>query len=69
MSAIDSADRRLELAQAVLRLRDQGQIKRKFAAIAVLELDPRRLNGLPFLGSGVTRHSHGRSTHASRSCS
>ena len=39
VSAVDSADRRLELAQAVLRLRDQGQIKRKFAAIAVLELD------------------------------
>jgi hypothetical protein len=39
VSAVDSADRRLELAQAVLRLRDQGQIKQKFAAIAVLELD------------------------------
>jgi hypothetical protein len=39
VSAIDSADRRLELAHAVLKLRDQGQIKRKFAAIAVLELD------------------------------
>jgi hypothetical protein len=39
VSAVDSADRRLELAQAVLRLRDQGQIRRKLAAIAVLELD------------------------------
>jgi hypothetical protein len=39
VSAIDSADRRIDLAQAVLTLRDQGQIKRKFAAIAVLELD------------------------------
>jgi len=39
VSAIDSADQRLDLAQAVLRLRDQGQINRKFAAIAVLELD------------------------------
>jgi hypothetical protein len=36
VTAVDSADRRLELAQAVLRLRDQGHIKRKFA---VLELD------------------------------
>ena len=39
VDAIDSADRRLDLAKAVLRLRDQGQIKRKFAAMAVLELD------------------------------
>ena len=39
VSAIDSADRRIDLAQAVLTLRDQGQIKQKFAAIAVLELD------------------------------
>jgi len=39
MLAVDSADRRLDLAQAVLSLRDQGKIERKFAAIAVLELD------------------------------
>ena len=39
VSAIDSPERRLALAEAVLRLRDQGQITRKFAAMAVLELD------------------------------
>ena len=39
LDAIDSPERRLALAEAVLRLRDQGQIKRKFAAMAVLELD------------------------------
>jgi hypothetical protein len=39
LNAIDSPERRLALAEAVLRLRDQGQIKRKFAAMAVLELD------------------------------
>jgi hypothetical protein len=39
VSAVDSPERRLELAQAVLRLRDEGQINRKFAAVAVLELD------------------------------
>jgi hypothetical protein len=38
-NAIDSPERRLALAEAVLRLRDQGQIKRKLAAMAVLELD------------------------------
>jgi len=37
--AMDSPERRLALAEAVLRLRDQGQIKAKFAAMAVLELD------------------------------
>ena len=39
LDAIDSPERRLALAEAVLRLRDQGQITRKFAAMAVLELD------------------------------
>jgi len=39
LNAIDSPERRLALAEAVLRLRDQGQRKRKFAAMAVLELD------------------------------
>ena len=39
VNAIDSPERRLALAEAVLRLRDQGQITRKFAAMAVLELD------------------------------
>ena len=39
LDAIDSPERRLALAEAVARLRDQGQIKRKFAAMAVLELD------------------------------
>ncbi len=39
LNAIDSPERRLALAEAVLRLRDQGQIKRKFAAMAVIELD------------------------------
>ena len=39
LNAIDSPERRLTLAEAVLRLRDQGQITRKFAAMAVLEID------------------------------
>jgi len=39
LDAVDSPERRLALAEAVLRLRDQGQIKPKFAAIAVFELD------------------------------
>ena len=39
IDAIDSPERRLALAEAVLRLRDQGHITRKFAAMAVLELD------------------------------
>ncbi|HEX4127103.1 MAG TPA: hypothetical protein VHX67_05945 [Acidimicrobiales bacterium] len=39
LDAIDSPERRLALAEAVLGLRDQGQITRKFAAMAVLELD------------------------------
>jgi hypothetical protein len=39
LGAIDSPERRLALAEAVLRLRDQGQIARKLAAMAVLELD------------------------------
>ncbi len=39
IDAIDSPERRLALAEAVLRLRDHGQITRKFAAMAVLELD------------------------------
>ncbi len=39
LDAIDSPEQRLALAQGLLRLRDQGQIKRKFAAMAVLELD------------------------------
>ena len=39
LNAIDSPERRLALAEAVLRLRDQGQITRKLAAMAVLELD------------------------------
>jgi hypothetical protein len=39
LGAIDSPERRLALAEAVLRLRDQGQIQRKFAAMAVLEID------------------------------
>jgi hypothetical protein len=39
LNAVDSPERRLALAEAVLGLRDKGQIKRKFAAMAVLELD------------------------------
>ena len=39
LAVIDSPERRLALAEAVLRLRDEGQITRKFAAMAVLELD------------------------------
>jgi hypothetical protein len=36
---VDTADRRIELARAVLSLRDGGRIPRKLAAMAVLELD------------------------------
>ena len=39
LNAIDSPERRLALAEAVLTLRNLGQLERKFAAIAVLELD------------------------------
>jgi hypothetical protein len=39
VAAIDSHERRLALAEAVLALRDSGRITRKFAAMAVLELD------------------------------
>lgn len=39
LDAVDSPERRLALAEAALRLRDQGQLNRKFAAIAVFELD------------------------------
>jgi SEC-C motif len=39
LDALDSPERRLALADAVLRLRDQGRIDRKLAAIAVFELD------------------------------
>jgi len=39
LNAIDSPERRLALAEAVLKIRDQGQIKRKLAAMAVIELD------------------------------
>lgn len=39
LDAIDSPERRLALAEVVLRLRDQDQIKPKLAAMAVLELD------------------------------
>ena len=39
LAAVDSAERRLGLAEAVLKLRDQGQLQPKLAAIAVFELD------------------------------
>lgn len=39
LDAIDSPERRLVLAEAVLRLRDEGQIERKLAATAVFALD------------------------------
>jgi hypothetical protein len=38
-NAIDSPERRLALAKAVLALRDQGKITKKFAAMAVIEID------------------------------
>jgi hypothetical protein len=37
--AVDTLERRIELAQAVIELRDQGRISAKLAAVAVLELD------------------------------
>ena len=36
---VDTVDRRVELAQAVIALRDQGRIPRRLAAVAVIELD------------------------------
>jgi hypothetical protein len=36
---VDTVDRRIELARAVMALRDEGRIPTKLAAIAVLELD------------------------------
>ena len=37
--AIDTLERRIELAQAVIALREQGRIPAKLAALAVLDLD------------------------------
>jgi hypothetical protein len=37
--AVDTVDRRVELARAVLALRDQGRIPPRLAGVAVLELD------------------------------
>jgi hypothetical protein len=39
VAAVDTDDRRVELARAVIDLRDQGRLEPRFAAIAVLELD------------------------------
>ncbi len=39
MAEVDSPSRRLELAQAVITLRDEGRIPADLAATAVLELD------------------------------
>ena len=39
VTAVDTLERRIELAQAVIALRDQGRIPAKVAAVAVLELD------------------------------
>jgi hypothetical protein len=36
---VDNVDRRLELAHAVVRLRDDGHIPSRLAALAILELD------------------------------
>lgn len=36
---VDTLERRIELAQAVIALRDRGRIPAKLAAVAVLELD------------------------------
>jgi len=36
---VDTVDRRLELVRAVVRLRDQGRIPSKLAALAIFELD------------------------------
>jgi len=37
--AIDTLERRIELAQAVIALREQGRIPARLAALAVLDLD------------------------------
>ena len=42
--SVDSPDRRLELAQAVLTLRDEGAIPTHLAAAAVLDLDSKKSN-------------------------
>ncbi len=39
MAEVDSPSRRIELAQAVITLRDEGRIPAELAATAVLELD------------------------------
>jgi hypothetical protein len=36
---VDTVDRRLELVRAVVRLRDDGRILSRLAALAILELD------------------------------
>jgi len=46
---IDSPNRRIELARAVIALRDQGRIPPQLAAIAVLELD--RKDSILFLSA------------------
>jgi len=42
INAADTLDHRIELAQAVIELRDQGHIPPKLAAVAVRELDRER---------------------------
>jgi hypothetical protein len=42
--SVDSQDRRLRLAQAVLTLRDEGEIPTDLAAAAVLDLDGKKSN-------------------------
>ena len=49
--AVDTLERRIELAQAVIALRDQGRIPAKLAAVAVLELD--REESVFFLSSAA----------------
>ena len=47
--AVDTLERRIELAQAVIALRDRGRIPAKLAAVAVFELD--REKSIFFLSS------------------
>jgi hypothetical protein len=42
IAAVDTLERRIELAQAVIGLRDEGRIPPKLAAVAVLELDRKK---------------------------
>ena len=53
--AVDTLERRIELAQAVIALRDQERIPAKLAAVAVFELDRAGMSILSVLRGGIAR--------------